>query len=259
MEFLFDGLPLWALLIIMTVVSTAGAFIQRVTGFGFAIFSMIFLAALLPSYGEANLIAGMLSMCSTFFVAVKNRKYIRHKKLIIPLIANFIVMIPAVLLMKKFSSGSGFVMKILLGSILLLLSIWFLFVAKRVSVKEGPVTGAICGGAAGAMAGLFSMGGPPIVFYMLETSKENKLIYIATVQSFFFVQNLYGTIVKSANGFMTKDVLIYACAGLVGMLAGTLIGSKVYDKLSAAKLRIAVYGFMGISGISNIIMAIVNK
>ena len=240
----------------MVAVAAAGAFVQRVTGFGFAIFTMIFLTMLLPSYGEANLLAGFLSMTTTCFVAWNNRKHIQWKKVILLFLPQMVFMLLAVRWMKNISDSSQKTMNIILGSVLLLLSIWFLFVVKRVHVKETPVVGLICGSVSGIMAGMFSMGGPPIAFYLLETSKSDKLVYLATIQTYFFFTNVYGTVVKSLNGYMTRTVLIFAAAGVVGMFLGTVVGKKVFSKLNAGLLRTIVYAFMGISGIVNIVTAL---
>lgn len=48
--------------ILIFVMAFGAAFVQRVTGFGFGIFIMTVLPYLLPSYGEATTLSGMLSM-----------------------------------------------------------------------------------------------------------------------------------------------------------------------------------------------------
>lgn len=48
---------------------TLGAsFVQRATGFGFGIFIMTILPFLMPSYGEATALSGLLAMTQTYFV-----------------------------------------------------------------------------------------------------------------------------------------------------------------------------------------------
>lgn len=48
---------------------TLGAsFVQRATGFGFGIFIMTLLPFLMPSYGEATALSGLLALTQTYFV-----------------------------------------------------------------------------------------------------------------------------------------------------------------------------------------------
>lgn len=44
--------------------SIGASFVQRSTGFGFGIFIMTMLPALMPSYGEATTLSGLLAMSS---------------------------------------------------------------------------------------------------------------------------------------------------------------------------------------------------
>jgi len=57
------------------------------------------------------------------------------------------------------------------------------------------------------------------------------------------------TIFRAQNGFLTPDVgysWLYAC---IGVVIGSFIGKKVFDKISAEKLRLIIYIYMIISGI----------
>lgn len=53
-------MSVWALIFLFLFV-TAASFTQRVTGFGFGIIVMTVLPYLLPSYGEATALSGLLA------------------------------------------------------------------------------------------------------------------------------------------------------------------------------------------------------
>lgn len=66
--------------ILIFLLSLAGAFVLRVCGFGFGVFTMAWLPYLLPSYGEATTLSGILAMAGSILVAFKNwRKIDWHK------------------------------------------------------------------------------------------------------------------------------------------------------------------------------------
>ena len=58
---------------------------------------------------------------------------------------------------------------------------------------------------------------------------------------------------RAVNGVITVDLLIYAAVGMVGCMAGELLGKLVFDKLNAERLKLIIYIGMIVSGILMII------
>ena len=76
-----------------------------------------------------------------------------------------------------------------------------------------------------------------------------KMAYFATIQFYFCFTNLYATAMRTANGMLSGNVLLYAAVGAVGCLAGDFLGQIVFDKLDGDKLRRIIYIGMIISGV----------
>ena len=76
--------------ILIFILSLMGTFVLRVCGFGFGVFTMAWLPYLLPSYGEATTLSGILAMSGSIMVTVKNWKHIDWHKLT-PILITFIV------------------------------------------------------------------------------------------------------------------------------------------------------------------------
>ena len=68
------------ILVLIALVVLCASFIQSVTGFGFGIFSMIFLPTLFGVYTEGNVLSSMLSMLTSLAVAVVMWRKIRKKR-----------------------------------------------------------------------------------------------------------------------------------------------------------------------------------
>ena len=143
---------------------------------------------------------------------------------------------------------SADVFRILLGSVLVILSIYFLFFNKRIRIKPTPINGVIAGTISGVLNGLFSTGGPPAVLYLTSATPDN-ITYFATIQFYFCLTNLFATTVRSIKGLITVDLLIYAGVGILGCIAGDFLGRKIFDKLDAQKLKYIIYIGMIISGV----------
>lgn len=238
---------------IVILVATVGSTIQRVTGFGFGIFAMLFLTRIITVYGEANALSGLLSFTSTLIVALSHAKKVDWKNLLFPCIGFAVISVPSILLMKKLDNR---VLLIMLGVALILLSGYMFFFSSKIKIKPNPFTGLAAGGFSGILGGIFSMGGPPVVIYFMQSEGDDKDRYLATIQMYFLLSNVYGTTVKAINGFITKDVLILAAFGTVGMIAGIFIGKLIFKKLRVDILRRVVYCFMAVAGVVNIVSAI---
>ena len=72
------------------LLTTGASFVQRTTGFGFGIFIMALLPFLMPSYGEATTLSGLLALSTSAMIAWKMREYISWRRMI-PILTTFII------------------------------------------------------------------------------------------------------------------------------------------------------------------------
>lgn len=64
---------------------------QRVSGFGFGIFIMMFLPYIMPSYNEAVALSGILSGCTALLIVVRNWRYIQWRAIPVVFLSNILV------------------------------------------------------------------------------------------------------------------------------------------------------------------------
>jgi uncharacterized membrane protein YfcA len=199
----------------------------------------------MPSHTAAATISCLFSCYTTTVNSIKYRKNVAYMTAI-PMLASALISIPiAVYFAAKVEAH---IFEILLGSVLIILSIYFLFFNKKIKIKPTPVNGIIAGTLGGALNGLFSTGGPPAVLYLTSAAPDN-ITYFATIQFYFCLTNIYATANRAINGLVTVDLLIYAAVGIIGCIAGDFFGTKVFNKLDAKKLKYVIYVGMIISGI----------
>lgn len=230
---------------LLVIISLCAGFVQRVSGFGLSIFTMMFFPYFLPSQAAAVTVSNFLSTGTTTFNAIKYRKDISLKT-VIPMICTALISITVAVYFSAVVSADIF--KILLGVVLILLSLYFLFFSNKVSIKPTVPNGILTGTLSGVLGGLFSTSGPPAVMYLTNALKENKT-YFATIQFYFCVTNIYSLIMRLLNGLLTIEVTFYFLIGFVGCIIGDFLGKLVFDKLNAEKLRMIIYIGMILSGI----------
>ncbi len=238
------------ILVLIAAVVLGASFIQSVTGFGFGIFAMIFLPSLLL-YTEANVLSSMLSLFTSLTVILVMWRKISWKNLIFPLVGCLISTYLAVLFI---GSQDNKTLILMLGIALLVLSIYFFFFSGKVKIRPTWYAGLIAGIISGIMGGMFAIGGPPVVIYFLQ-SEDNTDSYLATISAYFVLSGIINVVTKS--GFINMNVLIAFALGFVAMALGAFIGKLARDKCNSAMIKKAVYGFMAISGILNIVTSLI--
>lgn len=236
---------LWSLLPLLVLLCFVGSFVQRITGFGFGIFVMMFLPTLLGSQTEAAALSGLLSCVTCIYNGIRCRKQIRFR-LLVPVLLAAMITIP--IAVSFTASAPEKLMRYLLGGALIGLSIYFLFFAEKIRLRPTVPNGILAGGLGGIMNGLFSAGGPPVVLYLVQALPD-KTAYFATIQTYFALTNLYSAANRILQGIITWEIMGLFCVSVLGSLLGNYTGGKVFDRLDGNKIKKLVYMGMIVSGV----------
>ncbi len=231
--------------LLLVVIGIGAGFVQRVSGFGLGIFAMMFLPHFMPSHTAAATISTLFSCITSTYNSVRYRRNVEFKTAL-PMICAALISIPVAVYFSAAVSGEVF--KILLGAVLIVLSIYFMFFNKHIKINPTCFNGVLAGTLGGTLNGLFSTGGPPVVLYLSNAMTDN-ITYFATIQFYFCFTNLYATATRALNGIINIEILIYAAIGVVGCMIGDFIGKSVFEKLNSNKLKYIIYIGMIISGI----------
>ena len=167
-----------SIILILLASSMVASFIQRVSGFGFGIFIMTILPYLLPSYGESTTLSGLLALTQSFIVVCQMHKYIVWKR-VLPILCAFLV--TSYFCIGCLASFDSRFFMHLLGVALVLLSLYFLFLSKKIQIRPTLPMQLGMGSISGVMGGFFGMQGPPAVLYFVQ-SEQDKNHYAAQTQ-----------------------------------------------------------------------------
>ena len=237
-------------LLYVFILTIIASFIQRVSGFGFGIFVMMFFPFFLPSYGDAVMLSGLLAGSTALMIAVRNWKYIRWKLMGGVVIFNIIASYLATEYMRSLGNNT---MKQWLGVMLILIALYFIFSEGKIGrVFKSKLAQVTIGSVSGVMGGMFAMPGPPLVLYCISTI-EDKREYVTTLQAFSVVINLCYTFFRFKAGFYSEDTWLWWLVGLGGAVIGSFIGSRFFEQISNHILKYIVYVMMIISGVVAIV------
>lgn len=235
-----------SMIIEIFLLSIGASFVQRTTGFGFGIFIMTMLPAIMSSHGEATTLSGILAMTTSLIIVIQKYRFIVWQRLLPILLTFIVVSIGAIFVLKRMEYS---ILNILLGITLVVVSIYFSFFSKRIKVKTTLPVQITAGTLSGLMGGFFGMQGPPAVLYFVNSEKD-KEHYLAVTQTYFLVGNIMMTIARAYNGFFTTAVSMGYIYGITGVVIGNLIGAWVFRHITGSLLKYIIYAYIGISGMT---------
>lgn len=237
---------MWTTVFLIFLLTIVASFIQRVTGFGFGIFVMMFFPYILPTFGECITLSGLLAGTTSLLIAVRNWRHIRWRLIGIVLIFNVIALYIAI---EYLASLSNVAMKRVFGVALILIALYFLFFDGRAKMlgHSRPAQAGV-GIVSGIMGGMFAMPGPPIVLYSIGVISD-KREYVATLQALFFTLNVFYTLFRLKVGFFADSTLTFWAFGLLGCFIGAWVGARLFRLVSLPLLKKIVYLLMIVSGV----------
>lgn len=235
-------------LTLIAAFAALSSFVQRITGFGFGIVMMTMLPSVMPSYGEATALSGILAACMAIVPAIRKRRHLHLKKLL-PILLTFLVL--SYFSVKVLTVVDGHSLKRLFGIALIILSIYLFFFNDKVHLRPTIPVQISLGALSGILGGLFAMQGPPAAVYFMASS-EDKDEYMAATQCYFVCGNIMMTLFRWNSGFVTGTVCRSALLALPAVALGLWLGSVVHGRLHNDHLRKIVYLFLAFAGVLSV-------
>ena len=233
-----------SLYLAVMLIVLAGSCIQSALGFGTTMITMGFLP-LLMDYSKAMGLSIIMVSISTVYISFKYRDQIRWNIMLPFLIPTAVICGIVNILSARVDSDF---MYLLLGIMFVAVSIFFFFFSGRVRIQPTVASGTFLGIICGICYGLFASGGPTAALYLLPATKDKKE-YLATIQAFLCVNNLLILVISLVLGRLQVVDLPLVGAGTVGLIAGTLLGLVIHDRIPADSFGKVIYAFVGIGGV----------
>ncbi|WP_280769639.1 sulfite exporter TauE/SafE family protein [Salipaludibacillus daqingensis] len=224
-------------LLIIFVILLIGSFIQGVSGFGFGLFAMSFLPFLF-TIKESTLLVVALALILSVSIALQLFRHIKWKSLIYLLGAAFVGRIGAFFILDNY--GELDILKVFLG-IFLIGVVIYLFTSKGPSDSDAftnrtwlPV---LLGFGGGFVGGIFAVGGPFFVFYLMLIFNNNKYAYSANLQVTFVFTNFITVFLHGINGDFSGVFFLYFLIGVISVLVGSRIGIYFFNHISQQNIK----------------------
>lgn len=228
-------MDLTTLFFFVAIVFTAGV-IQGASGFGFGLFS-VGLLALLFSVKETVLIAVALAAITSLTVVLQLWRHINWGNVAPVLGTVFLGRLIAFPLLRTY--GDSRELKYWLAFVLLVFALHLLYKTfhnAEVRVRISLPVALLLGLFSGITGGLFSMGGPWLVVYFLNTHDDARS-YKATLQVTFVLGGLMTLGLHGFAGDFDATILKLAFIGSLATIVGTWLGVYLTRKTKLIHIR----------------------
>ncbi len=231
----------WPVAVAVVVLAAVAAFIQALSGFGFSLFIVPFLAVLIGPK-DTVLLANLLSTVSGVVQTVHLRHHAERRMALILMAGSFVGM-PiglAVLLLVD-----AHVLQLIIAGMVILFT---LLLMRGLALHSAGLLGDLGAGlASGILNTSTSMSGPPVVLY-LQGRRMPPLHFRATISMFFTVTSFVAVTLLVGTGNAKLYVFGAFALALPAVLVGQRAGNLMFKRVDIVFFRRMVYGILLLSG-----------
>ena len=233
-------------LVLVVLVVMSAAFLQTVSGFGFALF-VVPLFGLFIDVKVGVVISTIAGLASSSHHAVKDRHDI-DRPLTRRLIAASLAGMPV-----------GFVVILVVPSAALQVAVGLFVCAAAFALARGllvhvvsPTADRVAGFVSGVLATATSTNGPPLVV-LLQARNLPPRVFRPTVNAVFVVGGAVSLVLYVSAGRVGWREISAALVSMPGLAIGILLGRRLREHVSAHTFRLLVLGLLAATGVTSIL------
>ena len=202
----------------------AAAILRGFTGFGFGLAAVPLLSLALPPAQTVPLVVTLQVLVGLFGLraAVGDCDW-RAVRALVP---GLVIGVPIGLLV--LTSMPANPVRLAIG-VIIAFSVWLIWRGVRLPRDPSLRVGFGVGLGSGIINGLASVGGPPVVVYLLAIGHGAARMR-ATSMVYFMLAGCVSFVPMAARGMITREVLIWSAASLPVLLAGSRAGSWAFSR-----------------------------
>lgn len=235
-------LTLTAVYVLIVVVFSA--FLQTLTGFGYALAAAPLLAfAMNPK--DVVMFVLFTGLVTKAILAYRTRHQGKTSSIIPIFLASVAGALPGAFVLKFISDGA---LKILIGIVLMAATV-AMSSNVTVNIKRHGLAKTIVGLISGFLASTTSLNGPPVVMYYMN-EKEEKDALRANLARYFLLGNSASLVMSYFFGTLqVNNIAVYALISMPALVIGFWLGDKIFDRMDGSVFRRIGLAVISISGL----------
>lgn len=230
-------IPLAAAIILLAALA---ACIQALSGFGFSLFIVPFLAILIGPK-DTVVLANLLSMTVNVIQFPRLRHTLERRTAAVLTVGSFIGM-PAGLAVLLLVDPTA--LKVIIAVAVI---VFTLLIMRGLRIHGAGTLGDLATGfASGVLNTSTSMSGPPIVLY-LQGKRLTPAAFRGTINAFFMVTSFGAVALLIASGSVKPWIVGAFALAMPAAEAGRIIGNRLFDGIDELRFRRLVYAILLLS------------
>lgn len=232
------------------------AYVQTVSGFAFGLMLMgaTALTGLVP-LTEAAVVVSLLTIVNAVMVLARSWRDIAHRPYMLSMAGSIPMVVVGYATLTILASASLMALRLTLGAVIILSSLQLIRRPQPLARLSPGWSFTAFGMIGGLMSGLFSTAGPPLVYQFYR--QPLPLVSIReTLVAIFAVGALFRVFLVVGSGQWDNHIMVWALAGLPGVMAATYIARRWPPPLSPAVLRRIAFVLLFLSGLSLMLPAL---
>jgi uncharacterized membrane protein YfcA len=227
----------WPVALAIIVLAAVAACIQALSGFGFSLFIVPFLAIIIGPK-DTVVLANFLSMTVNVIQFPRLRHSIERRTASVLTVGSFAGM-PVGLAVLLLVNPTA--LKVIIAVAVI---VFTLLIMRGLRIHGGGTPGDLATGfASGILNTSTSMSGPPIVLYLTGKGLSPSF-FRGTINAFFMITSLGAVALLLASGSVKPWVVGAFLLAMPAAEAGRILGNRLFDRIDEVRFRRLVYAIL---------------
>lgn len=240
----------WSTLVAFLGIVGVAAYVQTVWGFalGLTIVGGVALLGLAPVPLTAAVVS-ILGLCQTLFALSKSHRHILWRTVALAAGAMAPAVALGVALLGHMSDSSARNVHVLLGLFIMTGAVLLMLKPQPLAYSSPPAATFLTGLVSGLVSGLFSAGGPPMVYHLYRQPYPIAAVR-ATLLTIIAVGTSLRILYVVVSGGMSGEILRLSLIGVPMVVIATLIGQRYVPPLSDRNMRRMAFSLLLLLGLA---------
>jgi hypothetical protein len=224
-------------LFFIAAINFLAAFLQAVSGFGYAMVAMTLMPFVLPMrYCSAISAATVVAIGIQMVIIL--RKNIDLKVVALPIISAFFTINLGIFLLMTFEDS---ILKLILAGLIFFLTGFFFYCQKnRIELKKTTFNSVFFGLLTGITTGMYNIVGPFFLVYYMNITNDT-LTFKASMEFSFLMAGLYSSVRNIMVGNISSITLPFILASICASLIAGTVGIRIFKRIDRNKITMMIY------------------
>jgi len=225
-------------------------YVQTVSGFGLGMVVMGAVTTLdLMSIADSSVIISMVAFMNSLFVIKGDFRGVDFQAVRRTCVGILPGLLLGLFLLDYLSSEFAQTLQLLLGITIIIAGVLMLLQPQPLTKISKPSRFMFAGGCSGLLAGLFSIGGPPLIFVFYRQPFDLKTIRLCLL-SIFLVSSSSRLVLVGIEGSLSWQVLIFGLACMPVVMLASWVGKRFAPPLDLIQMRRVAFALLIVIGAS---------